>query len=131
MPWDRMDVVNSCNAAWSIVCRGCKGSGWIRSILMKNAPGKEDRASHSGGTVPPSSNCSNGCFLENARSADRFAAAIPFEAGLDFVKEFAGDAGSPASGSVNGNGDTVGDGTFKGCQIRDDGVKSQSAVMLA
>src|SRR2546422_8656909 len=104
----------------------------MRSILMRNAPASERRASHSGGMLPPSSSCSTGCFLEKARSADWLAAAsVLFKTVFDFIEEPAGDAGGPASGSVDGNGDAIGNGTLKGCQIGHDGVKSQRAVMLA
>src|ERR1043165_2001403 len=122
---------NSCNAPSSMMCRGCSGSGSILSILMKNAPAKYRRASHSGGMAPPSSNCSNGCFLENARSAALLAVSVFFKAPFDFVEESAGDACGAASGTVEGNGDAIGDGTFKGCQIRHDSVKGQDTIMLA
>src|SRR5271167_4695487 len=102
------------------------------SSLMKNAPANERRASQVAGVFEPSSSCSNGCFLEKARSAARFtAASLAFETGFNFVEESSGNASGPTAGVVEGNGDAIGDCTLKGCQIRDNCVKSKRAEVFA
>src|SRR5437016_237626 len=130
MPNRRTESASSCWASVSSCFRGCAGSGRMRRLSMRNAPLRRRRPSRAPASeAAPASSGSEGAAVNALRADASAAAAEPLAAALDFVEELPGDAGFFAPGSVEGEGDAVGNTLLELCQIRNHGVKGEGAEL--